>query len=158
MSASIEQVGRLGKDFLRSVHRDVCSGSYEMSFDSLFANIEQASVLFAAVVDGDVVGFSEATVNSVSSYRATVSAAVRKTHQGHGIGPKLLAAALAWCDVNGIEYVDGWAWEDNERALEMDARQGFKVVGRIEDAYRRPDGSSRNQVILVRSVGWQPEQ
>ena len=122
-----------------------------MSREYVIECIENASHVVTLAVGGRVVAHAEATRNALAPHRATVSAAVEPDHWGSGTGSRVLSMALAWCDDpgNGIDWVDGWAWADNERALRMDAKLGFEVVGRLQDVWR--DGNrSRDQVMLVR--------
>jgi RimJ/RimL family protein N-acetyltransferase len=136
---------------LHRAHEVIVGGGVPMTPDEIVEWVASAEHVVTLSRDGRVVAHAEAHRSRFAPHRASVSAAVEHEFWGQGLGAYVLGRVLAWCDepAVGIEYVDGWAWHDNERALRMDARLGFVEVGRIVDVFR--DGSrSRDQVILVR--------
>lgn len=141
---------------LERVHDVVQASAYPMPIGELVRLIGNAERVFLARAGSEAIGHAEVTRNAVSPHRASVSVAIEAEHQGKGIGPLLLGQALAWCDQQetGIEWVDGWAWADNTRARKMDAAAGFAEVAIMEDVLRLPDGTKRDQVILVRGRAW----
>lgn len=153
-------VGAELRAHLERVHDVVQASAYPMPIGELVRLVERSERVFLARVGSDVIGHAEVTRNGVSPHRASVSVAVEAEHQGKGIGPLLLGQALAWCDQaeTGIDYVDGWAWADNERARKMDAAAGFVEMVVMPDVLRMADGTRRDQVILVRGKPWQREQ
>lgn len=138
---------------IERAYEDMIAGSVPIPLDDVVAWVSSAEHVEAVRDEASdrIVAHAEVTRSRHAPHRASVSAAVEREFWGRGVGKRVLGAALAWCDdpANGIEYVDGWAWADNERALRMDAALGFVEVGRVVDAYRDGD-RKRDQVIMVR--------
>lgn len=142
---------------IKRVHPQICAGGVNASVRDVLAVIDSADHVVVARVDGVIRAHAEARRNPFSPYRAVVSCAVEPEYQGRGLGRETLGAVLEWCDDHGVQYVDGTAWASNTTALALDESLGFRVVGRIDDAYRR-DGVSYDQLQLVRRAKWSEQQ
>jgi len=143
-------------EFLAHLERaseDIASGSIPRSLEQLQQILYNSEIIFALYDGYRIVAHSELTRNPISPYRVSVSACVERRLWGRRLGPAILGHALSHADNDPtVEYVDGWAWGDNERALRMDYGLGFEIVGTIKDIYRTPEGRSRDQVTLVRKA------
>lgn len=58
-----------------------------------------------------------------------LSVSVFRSYWGNGIGRALLEALIAWAPSAGITKIDLRVREDNERAIELYKRVGFKKEG-----------------------------
>lgn len=96
---------------------------------------ERDNCLFiVAVVDGKIVG----TLNFVAPqrrrlmHRGDIGLYILKEHYGVGIGSCLIEYFLNWAELNGkIKKVDLQVREDNERAIHLYEKHGFKIEGII---------------------------
>lgn len=132
---------------------DINAGSVVREHWQLCEALAHAERVFCRATGGQVIAHAEVTANAQASHRASVSAAVERLYWGHGVGREVLSGALKWCDDMGFEYVDGWAWAHNARALALDCKLGFEIVATIKDAYRPRPNESYDQVLLVRKRG-----
>jgi GNAT superfamily N-acetyltransferase len=73
--------------------------------------------------------------------------------QGHGIGKRLLQAALTWCRDRDLETCFLWTVEGLPASRGMYEAAGFKVVERVDDArYTVP----RTSIRMVLAINSQP--
>jgi GNAT superfamily N-acetyltransferase len=136
---------------LERVHDDLTSGSFPQS---------RAEVL-QHFAPGTHYGFDWLTgaahwhlaSSPRSPHRETVSVAVERVARRLGRGSAMLRMAERDAKKRGVEWLDGWLWEDNEPALKMDLAFGFTVVGRLEDAWRYPDGRGRTMLLVAKRIG-----
>ena len=79
--------------------------------------------------------------------------ATRPDMAGRGIGRALLAHSL-WtaraCGYRAMQF--NFVIESNARAVETWARAGFSVVGRLPQAYRRPNGAYVDALVMHRDL------
>lgn len=94
------------------------------------------STILVAVEDGRVVGFADlvAKVDPENyyvfkkEYIRIDDLAVRKTHQGQGIGKVLIEAAGDWAKSRGVKILELSARWANKNALEFYDKVGFEIV------------------------------
>lgn len=68
------------------------------------------------------------------------------THQGGGVGRRLLAEALAWLEQDGPRRLWIGVWSENYGAQRLYARHGFTQVGTYEFVV----GQTRDQEFILR--------
>jgi ribosomal protein S18 acetylase RimI-like enzyme len=71
---------------------------------------------------------------------------VLKSHQGGGLGSRLLAETLAWLEKDGPRTLWIGVWSENLGAQGLYQRHGFKVVG----AYKFKVGNSLDHEFIMR--------
>ena len=71
---------------------------------------------------------------------------ILKTHQGGGLGSRLLAETLAWLEKDGPRTLWIGVWSENYGAQGLYARHGFKVVG----AYKFVVGKTQDHEFIMR--------
>ena len=89
-----------------------------------------------AVVGGAFVGFLVAHRGHLTRlrHRAEFTMAVLQAHRGCGIGPALLAALENWATTVGISRLELTVMSDNEPAVALYERAGYRLEGRKRDA------------------------
>jgi RimJ/RimL family protein N-acetyltransferase len=90
-----------------------------------------------AEMDGSVVGFLGVTGSSVPRLRhsAQLFIGVMRAHWGRGIGSALLSEVLRWAPTAGLSRLELYVMNNNERAIRLYERLGFKVEGQRRRAY-----------------------
>jgi GNAT superfamily N-acetyltransferase len=78
---------------------------------------------------------------------------VDRRARGQGVGRALLAAVIARAPRAGFSRLALTVFAHNTAARALYARLGFLEEGRRVGAYRFPDGSLRDDVLMARTVG-----
>lgn len=100
-------------------------------------------LMIAAVLDGKIVancGFSPVGPQERCRHRAEYGISIQKAYWGLGIGTALLTAALQEAKRAGYEQVELDVVTDNERALALYKKLGFRCYGTREKSFRYRDG------------------
>ncbi|MEK6851197.1 MAG: GNAT family N-acetyltransferase, partial [Candidatus Thermoplasmatota archaeon] len=92
---------------------------------------ERLSVLYAAEVDGKVVGQLDIHIPGYPKARhvANLGIAVVKAYRDRGIGRALMERALAWMKDKGVEKATLEVFSTNSRAIALYKKLGFEVEG-----------------------------
>lgn len=90
-------------------------------------------LLFAAIVDGELVGYADLRV--ASDEAEILNLAVRKAHQGQGIGYALLSKMIETGQQAGVPKVLLEARVGNDTAIALYERNGFSIVGQRPNYY-----------------------
>lgn len=85
-------------------------------------------------------------------HRASFGICVRKACWGQGLGAAILRALIAEAEKLGYSQIELTVVSDNLRARSLYERCGFTEVGRMPDAIRYEDGSSRDEIWMVRRI------
>ena len=103
---------------------------------------DKTSVFFVACKDGEIVGNGSLSgMPRRMSRRAELSIAVRKRYWGQGIGSMLMKALIQYAKDNGIEIINLDVRKDNEQAIRLYEKFGFRHIGtspayfKIEEEY-----------------------
>ncbi len=110
---------------------------------------------FVAKAKGVLLGW--ASLSSTSSRKcysgvAEVSVYVREKARGQGIGLALLEKIIAESEARGFWTLQGSTFPENTASLRLQARCGFREIGRRE-RIARLDGVWRNTVLTERRSG-----
>ena len=90
-------------------------------------------VLFAAMVDGELVGYADLRV--AADEAEILNLAVRKANQSQGIGYALLRKMLETAEQAGVPKVLLEARVGNDTAIALYERNGFSIVGQRPNYY-----------------------
>ena len=82
------------------------------------------------------------------SHVAAIEVEVLRSYWNLGLGTMLIDYALGWADQNGYEQVQIFINASDERTVHVFKKFGFQVVGRLPDAYRYPDATYADMLIL----------
>jgi ribosomal protein S18 acetylase RimI-like enzyme len=86
--------------------------------------------MFAAQIDGQVVGWLWVTLNTSFTtgerYATLRSLAVHRGWRGNGIGRSLVAFAIDYCRGNGAQWITGKVHVDNARMRTLFRATGFR--------------------------------
>lgn len=88
------------------------------------------SVFYVAVRDDEVVG--TVSLNGLPrrmSHRAELGITVLKSEWGKGLGNRLMETVIDYARGSGIEIVELAVRSDNERAIRLYEKHGFKEIG-----------------------------
>ena len=108
--------------------------------------------LLVCDLEGLVIGF--AGVSPVSSFpkcahRASCALSVERAFWGQGIGSDLLAACIASARDMGFELLELGCYAENERALRLYGRAGFKQWGVCPKAMKHRDGTYHDEIQMT---------
>ncbi|MDR3440995.1 GNAT family N-acetyltransferase [Telmatospirillum sp.] len=105
---------------------------------------------------GEIVGHLGFEVNQIPRRRhvGSFGIAVKDTHQGTGVGGKLLTSAVDfadnWLNLNRLEIT---VYTDNEAAIKLYQKYGFRIEGEAPYfAYRNGDYVSVYYMARIRGV------
>ncbi len=99
-----------------------------------------------------VIGHVELRGSTIHSglHRAELSTGLETPFRGRGLGHDLVAAALTWArERSALDYVDLRTFAHNTPAQRLYARFGFREVGRVPAAFRMPDGTEIEDILMV---------
>ncbi len=105
-----------------------------------------------AVEDNKVVGWaalSPVSNRAVYAGVAEVSIYIATTHQGQGIGRKLLSALVEESEKAGIWTLQAGIFPENKASIELHKRCGFRVVG-LREKIGQMDDNWRDVLLLER--------
>lgn len=85
-------------------------------------------------------------------HRAYLGMSIRHEFTGKGLGSHMLEIALDQAGKNGFEQVELGVFDDNERAIGLYKKFGFKEYGRSPRAFKLKDGSYRDEIIMVKMI------
>jgi ribosomal-protein-alanine N-acetyltransferase len=109
---------------------------------------------------GALLGYVGVELSALGGEADVINLAVDPAHRRHGIGRRLLRAAVAYCRRRRIPLVWLRVRASNRSARAFYRRCGFAVVGRFRGYYEEP----REDAVLMRaenarlrtSRGWSP--
>ena len=78
------------------------------------------------------IGFNGNTARKMKHY-GTIGISVLKEYWGRGIAKALLEKLISWAKEKGIKKINLDVFENNERAIKLYEKFGFKLEGCIED-------------------------
>ena len=120
--------------------------------DSLDEDTRNDTLVLVATIDGTVVGDG-----SVQRLKATFtrhvgvfSLEVHPAHQRRGIGRALLRACAEWSKAGGIERLELYTREDNDRARALYESEGFVLESKRVRFIRLPDGRYVDDLVYAR--------
>ena len=87
-------------------------------------------------------------------HRMEIGMAVQKDYWDNGIGSKLVENALYFAKRLGYEQVNLSVFADNERAVHVYEKLGFKVDGRVIDGFKDLDGTYHDELHMSKEIVW----
>ncbi len=107
-------------------------------------------IMLACVIDGSVAGNTSLRGNDFRKlrHRGEVSLGVRKAYWHLGIGRAMLTEAVALARNLGLQYLELDYIDGNARAKGLYESLGFREIARIPQAYRQPDGTMADSVLM----------
>lgn len=116
------------------------------------AGLEEGHILFVLEDDSRVVGAIGAHPTGAAGV-LDLGMSILAEHRGQGWGRRLLDAALAAAEAEGVRKITLEVFPDNGRAIALYAAAGFQVEGLKRNHYLREDGSLRSALLMARFLG-----
>jgi ribosomal protein S18 acetylase RimI-like enzyme len=115
------------------------------------ANLARGNPLHVALDGERVVGWCEVRREGLPGreHGGVLGIGVRAPYRRHGLGRRLMGAALADAQARGFERVELWVRAPNVAAIALYVNFGFAVEGRRRDAVRL-DAGSEDELLMAR--------
>ena len=115
----------------------------------------ERELMLLAYVDGKHVG--NCSLMSLATYkryqhRCEVAIALYKEYWGHGIGKAMLETVLNVATSLGYEQAELEVVAENESAISLYEKLGFKKYGTFPDNMKYPDGSYRDAYWMMKKL------
>jgi RimJ/RimL family protein N-acetyltransferase len=108
----------------------------------------EQNIWFVAELDGVVVG--ELGLALQDPGPASLGLSVTPSKRRLGIAAALLAEAARWAEEHDVHKLAADVFPENEAALTLLRKHGFREEGRLRGHYRREHGEPRDAVVLGR--------
>jgi putative acetyltransferase len=104
------------------------------------------TLVLVGVVAGEIIGY----LTAVGSARdpAELGLGVAKAWRGHGVGSRLVEAAIAWGRAHDVHKLAAEVFPHNQPTLHLFEKLGFEREGLRRSHYRRRDGALWDVVVL----------
>jgi ribosomal protein S18 acetylase RimI-like enzyme len=116
-------------------------------------NEEENGLILLGLAEGElvsVVTFSRGRTTRIRHY-GEIGVTVSATHQGRGIGRRMMVAAMERLEKSGIEKINLKVRCDHERAITLYTSLGFVVEGRIT-RYFKIGGHHHDVFVMGKEV------
>lgn len=112
----------------------------------------QRNHFLVAVINDEIVGFSRCEGNPLQrfAHKVEFGVCVLKDYWGFGIGTELLKESIDWADSNGIHKITLHVLEENDKAINLYKKFGFKTEGILENDKILSDGQYYNTAVMGR--------
>ena len=97
------------------------------------------SIMLVAFDEGELVGTGAVSIVSARerfAHRREIAISVRKDYWGKGIGTGLMNRLIDFCKENGATTIELEVRSDNERAIALYKKFGFKKIGQNEKFFK----------------------
>ena len=136
---------------LWSVDVTLVAGEMKFRWDGAWT-VNLGGSLGALTQDGSVVGnvgiFPIGERFKVR-HRASLGIAVVQEYWNTGLGTVLINGAIDLARKAGYEQLELGVFSDNSSALHLYQKLGFQEVGRMPNAFKLPDGSYADEIMMV---------
>lgn len=85
-------------------------------------------------------------------HRCDLAIALEQAYCGLGLGTQLMTMAVHLAEEMGFEQLELGVYADNERAMALYRKMGFRECGRLPGAFRLKDGTHIDEITMVRPV------
>jgi RimJ/RimL family protein N-acetyltransferase len=128
------------------------SMSLEQERDFIRAKLEDTrSLWLVAELDGRIIASCNAgPARNLQRFRhrALLSVAVGRAYWRQGLGRRMMAEALRWCEANGFEQAELDVAADNDAATAMYESMGFETTGVYKNGFKYPDGTYSDEYFM----------
>lgn len=103
-------------------------------YEAIFAKIDQYAVFFAAICQGEPVGYAAMYANDLTTQTAYITMiGVKEEYQRQQIGSKLMSACVGAAKQRGMKVIRLEVLNTNEKAIAFYKRHGFREEGVASD-------------------------
>lgn len=113
------------------------------------------AIMISAVVDGKIIangGFTPVSKLEKCKHRAEFGISIQEKYWGLGIGFCIMSAILETARQAGYEQLELDVVTDNQRAIALYEKFGFKIFGTNEKAFRCRDGKYQAVYLMAVSI------
>jgi len=126
----------------------------EVAERAYLSDIESSpdAIMISAVVDGKIIanaGFNPVSKLEKCRHRAEFGISIQKEYWGCGIGSHIMAAILKTAQQAGYKQLELDVVADNERAIALYKKFGFKTLGMNEMAFRCRNGKYQALYLMA---------
>jgi ribosomal protein S18 acetylase RimI-like enzyme len=113
--------------------------------------IEKDQTQFYAINQNKSVGWCDILRRGAPtlSHSGILGMGIRKQFRGMGIGKKLISAAIEDAFSKGVQRVELWVFENNQNAIALYLKTGFKVEGKLEK-YVKINGVFQSALLMAK--------
>jgi putative acetyltransferase len=113
-------------------------------------NSAETGLSIVAVFDNDMVGIAAVHAHTRPREKGTGGMVIyiHQDFHGVGLGAAMTKNLLSMAERKGLHRIGLWVIEDNEAAVGLYKKFGFKVEGVLQDAYFGTDKKYHNMLVM----------
>lgn len=121
-------------------------------FEHTAASAEKLIII--CIVEGEAAGSCNLnfSLRQKMRHRASIGISLLERFWGLGIGSAMFKAMEKAAREQGVTQLELGHMESNVRAHQLYLRMGFSEYGRCPNAFRQPDGSFEDEVLMYKSL------
>lgn len=129
-------------------------GTFTVEIEEKFlsqAEESEKEIELMAIVDGEIIGsagFYPVDNKIKLKHRADFGISVLKEYWGLGIGKELTLACIECAKKAGFDSLELQAVTENEAAIKLYEKVGFKEYGRYERGFKKKDGNYQELIFM----------
>ena len=139
-----------------SRYPEECSFNIEKMKNRLIeTNESEVDFLITAFLDGEIIGdlgVSRVRDQMKFCHRAYMGISIQKKYCNIGLGRIMIQYAIEQAKLNGFEQIELGVFDDNEVAIHLYEKLGFKKYGVQPRAFKLKDGTYRDEIIMVKML------
>ena len=113
--------------------------------------ISKGDSQFYAVHNGQAIGWCDIQSKGLPtlSHSGVLGMGIRKDYRGLGLGKRLIQATIQDAELNQVERIELWVFDNNQNAIALYLKNGFRVEGKM-DKYIKIDGIYHSALCMAR--------
>lgn len=114
-----------------------------------------AEIMIAVFDEARIVGtvnLAAVGIKSKVRHRTGLGISLRREVWGFGLGRFLMREAEAAARTMGFTQIELGVFSDNVRAIHLYETEGYRVYGRVPDAFHLRDGAYRDELLMAKSL------
>lgn len=113
------------------------------------------NMMIGAFINNELAG--NASISCVRNHiklrhRAVFGISIKEKFWNNGIGNALIREAIGQAKQIGYDQIELGVFSDNEKAVALYKKHGFKIWGNTKNAFKLKDGTYRDEIIMGRML------